>query len=80
MIEPIYRLEKSYLRRLTEEDRLRNQVLSDKVRIGPEAAREIARRIEQQHGFWDFTVRRSNSPEYDRNSVQDQVDTGPAAS
>jgi uncharacterized protein (UPF0210 family) len=42
-----------------EFDRLVNQVVLGKVRVGPDAARDIARRIEEEHGFWDYQERRS---------------------
>jgi hypothetical protein len=42
------------LRPATEQQKLDDQVgLFSKARIGPDAAREIARRIEEEHGFWD---------------------------
>lgn len=33
-------------------EKLRREVILGKVRIGPEAAREIARRVEDAGGFW----------------------------
>lgn len=54
-------------RKLTVEDRLANQTPAQRLenqlilgqcRIGAEAAREIARRITGQHGFWDFEERK----------------------
>ena len=36
----------------TASEHLHEQVRTGRVRIGPEAAREIARRIEDQGGFW----------------------------
>lgn len=41
--------------RWTEEAKLAYQVCTGRARIGPEAAREIAQRIEEAHGFWDFS-------------------------
>jgi hypothetical protein len=54
MIVPRYESSVSYLRPWTEHRRLMYQVREGKVRIGPDAAREIAKRIERQHGFWDY--------------------------
>lgn len=60
MIEPQYNAFRSHLRRpRTEAERLGYQIAAGKVRVGPDAARAIARRIEQQHGFWDFPERRT---------------------
>lgn len=59
MIEPEYKVYRSrVLRPRTEVERLEYQIQEGKVRVGEEAAREIARRIEGQHGFWDFEQRR----------------------
>jgi hypothetical protein len=42
------------LRPATQTRKLKDEVeLFGKARIGPDAAREIARRIEEEHGFWD---------------------------
>lgn len=54
-------------RKLTPEDRLRdqspverlnNQLVLGQCRIGHDAAREIARRITGEHGFWDYEERK----------------------
>lgn len=42
-----------------EADQLAVDVQTRRCRIGPEAAREIAQRIEGQHGFWDYEERRA---------------------
>lgn len=42
----------------TEVDKLEEQLLFRRCRIGQDAAREIARRVEDGHGFWDFDVRK----------------------
>lgn len=49
MLEPEYETRK---RKPTEFKRLGNQVTLGWARIGPDAARKIARRIEDQGGFW----------------------------
>ena len=41
-----------HVRKPTEYERLVKQLEFGVVRIGPEAARKIARRIERQGGFW----------------------------
>lgn len=46
-------------RRNKEADKVHIEVAMGRCRIGPEAAREIARKIERQHGFWDYQERRS---------------------
>jgi hypothetical protein len=53
MIEPVYETRRA-LRPWTDWERLRYQINEGRVRVGPEAAREIAKRIERQHGFWDL--------------------------
>lgn len=45
-------------RKLTEMERLECQLIRGQYRVGPEAAREIARRVTDDHGFWDFEERR----------------------
>lgn len=45
----------------TEVDVLEEQVLFRRCRIGRDAAREIARRVEGGHGFWDFESRKATS-------------------
>jgi hypothetical protein len=45
-------------RKLTPREELDNQLLLGQCRVGPEAAREIARRITSQHGFWDYAERK----------------------
>lgn len=51
----------------TQLDVLGEQLLFRRCRIGHEAAREIARRIQDQHGFWDFDER--------KRSQENQSDT-----
>lgn len=36
----------------TEEEKLARQVAAGEVQIGPRAARRIAKRIEEEGGFW----------------------------
>lgn len=55
MVNPLY---EASLVATTEAERLQTDVYTGRVRIGPEAAREIARTIEDGHGFWDFEQRR----------------------
>lgn len=45
-------------RELTPRQRLDNQLILGQCRVGADAAREIARRITGQHGFWDFEERK----------------------
>lgn len=45
-------------RKLTEWEKLDNQLILGQCRIGEEAARDIARRITNQHGFWDYEERK----------------------
>lgn len=45
----------------TEVDVLNEQLLFGKCRVGRDAAREIARRVEAGHGFWDFDQRKRTS-------------------
>lgn len=40
------------IRPTTEAERVLGQIERGEVRAGPEAAREIARRIEDEGGFW----------------------------
>lgn len=42
-----------------EVDQLAVKVATGSCRVGPEAAREIARKVEDQHGFWDYEERRA---------------------
>lgn len=37
------------------------QIERGEVRVGHAAAREIARRIEQRGGFWDFEARKAHN-------------------
>lgn len=53
MIAPVYDSPRTKTFVWTDVDRLWLQVDTGQVRIGPDAAREIARRIEKGHGFWD---------------------------
>lgn len=43
---------------LTETEKLEMQLLFRRCYIGPDAAREIAHRVESEHGFWDFEERK----------------------
>jgi hypothetical protein len=45
-------------RELTPAERLDNQVTLGQCRIGNEAARAIARRVTDEHGFWDYEERK----------------------
>lgn len=45
-------------RELTPRQQLDNQLILGQCRVGPDAAREIARRITSQHGFWDLAERK----------------------
>jgi hypothetical protein len=56
MINPLYESTRS--RKRTEYDRLADLVVLGRARIGPDAAREIAQRIERQGGFWSKAVSR----------------------
>lgn len=38
---------------LRDDERVLGQITRGEVRAGPDAAREIARRITEQGGFWD---------------------------
>ena len=42
----------------TQTEVLEEQLLFRRCRIGREAARDIARRVEGEHGFWDFEERK----------------------
>lgn len=57
MIEPLF---KGSVGRPTDSKRITDQIANRVVRVGPDAAREIAQRIERQHGFWDFERRASS--------------------
>lgn len=46
------------MRPLTELQKSEIDVYTGRCRIGPDAAREIARRIQGDHGFWDYEERR----------------------
>lgn len=59
VIEPQYAAHGSRLRPSTESERLECDVAHGRCRIGADAAREIARRIEGEHGFWDFEERKA---------------------
>lgn len=59
MIQPLYEVDRFLLERLTEEKRLTLQIAADQAAVGPDAARKIARRIEDQHGFWDYNERKA---------------------
>lgn len=61
MIEPLYEGTPPVgaIRRPTDAHRIISQITRGTVRVGPDAAREIARRIEAQHGFWDLRQRRA---------------------
>ena len=48
-------------RELTPAQRLGNQITLGQCRIGNEAARAIARRVTDEHGFWDFEERKRAS-------------------
>lgn len=56
-------------RELTPRQRLDNQLLLGQCRVGPDAAREIARRITGQHGFWDFAERKRAQQTQNRGVV-----------
>lgn len=45
---------------MTDAERIQGQIDRGEVRVGPEAAREIARRIEDEGGFWG--PRKDNPP------------------
>lgn len=60
MIEPLF---KGSVNRPTDSKRIKNQIANHTVRVGPDAAREIALRIEDRHGFWDFDDRRRAASE-----------------
>jgi hypothetical protein len=45
----------------SEADRICEQMGRNEIRTGPEAAREIARRIEDQGGFWGPRVEIDNT-------------------
>lgn len=46
-------------RKQTAVEELETQLLFRRCRIGASAAREIAREITSQHGFWDFDERKA---------------------
>lgn len=48
-----------YVAYRTQVDELEEQLLFRRCRIGRSAAREIAQRIEGQHGFWDIDMRKA---------------------
>lgn len=52
MIVPVYDAKLCTVFRPTESERSLGQALRGEIRVGPDAAREIARRIESQGGFW----------------------------
>lgn len=54
MIEPLYQEDQTLgsARHRTEFSKIQNEVTLNQVYIGPEAAREIAQRIEAEGGFW----------------------------
>lgn len=56
-------------RKLTEPERLECQLIRGQYRVGPEAARDIARRITDEHGFWDFKQRRRRYRKAQREQV-----------
>lgn len=45
-------------RDLTPWERLETQLIRGQYRIGREAARDIAEKITEEHGFWDFEERK----------------------
>lgn len=45
-------------RKPTPKQWLQNELILGRCRIGEEAAREIARTVTDQHGFWDFEERK----------------------
>lgn len=47
-----------YARERTELERLEDQLILRQYRVGPDAARTIAQRIEKGHGFWDYEERK----------------------
>lgn len=47
-----------YVSYRTQTDVLEEQLLFRRCRVGNEAARDIARRVEAAHGFWDFEERK----------------------
>jgi hypothetical protein len=47
----------------SDADRIQNQIDRGEIRTGPDAAREIAQRIENEGGFWD----RPGNPEGGRS-------------
>jgi hypothetical protein len=48
-------------RELSAVEKLNNQLILGQCRIGRNAAREIAERVTQEHGFWDFEERKAAS-------------------
>lgn len=60
MIEPLFigTRKPGTLRHPTDSTRVINQIASGRVRADPAAAREIAQRIEEEGGFWDFEKKR----------------------
>lgn len=55
MIDPEFTTRRARMPVWTAEDRLDFQISQGRVRVGPDAAREIARRVEERHGFWDLS-------------------------
>jgi hypothetical protein len=56
---------------LTKAEELEIDLYTGRCRAGREAAREIARRVEAQHGFWDFKERRGSSMPENIQSVEE---------
>lgn len=46
------------MRQPTEIERLATDLYTGRCRAGREAAREVAARITEQHGFWDYEERK----------------------
>jgi hypothetical protein len=59
----------------TEVDVLAEQLLFQRCRVGRGPAREIARRIEGGHGFWDFDQRKLAAQNTESASSTAVVDT-----
>lgn len=52
MIEPLRETVSPNMNPLTEAEWIKVQVFTRDARVGPDAAREIAERVEKQGGFW----------------------------
>ena len=59
-----------YVSYRTQAEVLEEQLLFRRCRIGRDAARDIAQRVEAGHGFWDFEERKRAALEAEKASAE----------